>query len=110
MKYVAFLAILVPLQLLLVVVVLRVIRRRRPGGDTDTWARLTGKVFVLMLAVNVVAVIPGIGLAAVVVWLVGLMRLSGLDVLSTFILSFTLGVVNVVAMVVVARYLEVPFL
>src|SRR5262245_13950585 len=110
MKYVAFFGIIIPIQLLLVVSVLRVIRRRRPGGETDSWLRLTGKVFLLMLAVNVVALIPWIGIAAVIVWLVGLSRLSGLDVLSTFILSFTLGVVNFVAMAVFARHLQISLL
>jgi len=110
MKYVAFFGIVIPFQLLLVVSVLRVIRRRRPGGETDSWLLLTGKVFLLMLAADIVGIIPGIGLAAVVIWLVGLMRLSGLDVLSTFIVSFTLGVVNFAAMVILARYLEISFL
>jgi hypothetical protein len=109
MKYVVFFAVLVPLQLLVVVSALRVIRRRRPEGETDSWLRLTGKVFALMLAVNALALIPGIGLAAVVVWLVGLMRLSGLDVLATFILSFTLGVINFAGMVVLAHHLAISF-
>jgi hypothetical protein len=87
-----------------------VIRRRRPGGETDSWLRLTGKVFLLMLAVNVVAIIPGIGVAAVIVWLVGLKRLSGFDVLSAFMLSFALGLVNFAAMAVLARHLEISFL
>jgi hypothetical protein len=101
---------IIPFQLLLVVSVLRVIRRMRPSGVTESWLRLTGKVFLLMLAVNIVALVPGIGIAAVIVWLVGLGRLSGFDVLSTFILSFTLGVVNLAAMAVLARHLEISFL
>jgi hypothetical protein len=109
MKYVAFFAIILPFQLLLVVSALRVTRRRRPGGETDSWLRLTGKVFLLMLAVNVIVLIPYIELAALVVWLVGMMRLSGLDVLSTYILSFVLGVINFAGMVVLARYLGISF-
>jgi hypothetical protein len=63
---------------------------------------------VLMLIVNMISLLPGIGLAAVVVWLVGLKRLSGLDVISTFILSFSLGVVCFAVMILVARYLQIP--
>jgi hypothetical protein len=110
MHYVAFFAIIVPLQLLLLVSILRKIRQRRLGGDPDSWLLLTGKVFLLSLAVNIVALLPGVSVAATVIWLVGLMRLSGLDVLSAFILSFTLGVVTLVGMVALARYLDVPLL
>lgn len=84
-------------------------RRRRAQGETDSWLRLTGKVFLLQLAVNLVTFIPVIGALAVLIWLVGMMRLSGLDVLSTFILSFTLGVINFVGAIVLARYMDVPF-
>jgi hypothetical protein len=110
MKYVAFIAIIIPLQLLLIVVAVRFVSRRRLGAEADGWVTLTGKVFGLLLIVNVVALLPGIGVAAAVIWLVGLKRLSGLDVLSTFILAFTLGVVSLAGMVLLARYLEVPFL
>ena len=110
MKYVAFIAIVVPLQVLVLGAVLRFIRRRRPGGDPDSFRLLIAKVFVLILVVNIVTLVPLIGIAAVVIWLVGLKRMSGLDVLSTFILSFTLGVVSLVGMVFLARYLNVPFL
>jgi hypothetical protein len=107
MKYVLFFAIIIPFQLLLVVSALRLIRRRRPETKTESWLGLTANVFALMLAVNIVALIPQIALAAIVIWLVGLMRLSGLDVLSTFILSFTLGIINFAGMIVLARYLEI---
>src|SRR5258708_1097406 len=110
MKYVAFFAIVISFQLLLLVSVLRIIRRRRAGGDSESLLRLTSKVFLLMLAVNIIGIIPGIGLASLVIWLVGLVRLSGLDVLSAFLLSFTTGVVSFAVMVVLARYLELSFL
>jgi energy-converting hydrogenase Eha subunit C len=38
------------------------------------------------------------------------MRLSRFDVLSTFIVSFTLGVISFVGMIVSARYLGVALL
>jgi len=62
-----------------------------------------------MLIVNIISLVPGIGLAAVIVWLVGLKRLSGLDVIPTFILSFCLGIVVFILMVAAGKALQLPF-
>lgn len=109
MKYVVFFAVVTSFELLLLVSALRLIRRNRTEDKAESLPRLTGKVFLLMLAVNAIAIVPVVQMAAVVIWLVGLKRLSGLDLLSTFILSFTIGVVDFAVMLLLARYLELSF-
>jgi hypothetical protein len=108
MNYVAFFGILIPFELLLLLATLHWIRRRTFGKEAGSWLRLSGRVLLLLLVVNVLSLVPSIGLVAIIVWLVGLKRLSGLDVLSTVLYSFTLGVVCFVAMMVLAAHFQVP--
>src|SRR5262245_19895606 len=108
MNYLAFLGIILPFQLLLVTAVLYYVRGKTYGSAAGGWLPLLRDVLLLMLAANVISLLPVVGVLAVIVWLVALNRLSGLDVIPTFILSFGLGVVVFAAMVLVARYLELP--
>jgi hypothetical protein len=110
-RYCTFFATIIPAHLLLLVIALRLFGKRWEGGGARAWLKLTGNVFLLTLVVDVIGLVPGIGgFVASVLWLVALKRLSGLDVLSTFMLSFTLGVVGYVGAVVLARHLQLPFL
>jgi len=45
---------------------------------------------------------------AAIIWLVGWMRLSGLDILSAFILSFIVSALQFGVMPLLARMLEIP--
>ncbi len=107
MHYVAFFGILVPFQLFVVVVPLLLIRRRTQGAEAGSWLVLTRNVFLLMVIVNVLSLLPVVGLAAIVIWVVALKRLSGLDVLNTLLLAFILGWINFAAMLALAYFLEV---
>jgi hypothetical protein len=109
MHYLIFVGIVLPVQLLLVTFCLVFIRRKTFPREGREGFQLLAKVFLLMLIVNIISLVPGIGLIAVIIWLVGLKRLSGLDVIPTFILSFCLGIVVFVLMLAVAKLLELPF-
>ncbi|MGE3806281.1 MAG: hypothetical protein AB7K24_16555 [Gemmataceae bacterium] len=76
-----------------------------------TWRNLLGRFLLLALCVTTLALIPHIGpYLALVVSLIGVKRLSGLDVLSAYILSFFLHVIFFIAAIMMGKWLGVPFL
>jgi len=87
---------------------LYVVRRRTMPDRPRSWWRLLVQVLLLMVVTDLVSILPVVGIAAIIIWLVGMKRLSGLDVLSTVLLSCTLGVFCFAAMLVLAQYFQVP--
>src|SRR5262245_31654253 len=76
-----------------------------------TWPKALGAFFLLGLAVTAVGLVPVLGrLVAVIVALVGLKRISGLDVLSTVLLSFCMGISVFAVAVVIGSQLQVDLL
>ena len=106
LRYLPFLAILVPIHLLVVSVPIYLIRRRNLGPEAGSWIKPAGKVVLLVVVVNVIALTP-VALVGIIVWFVGLKRLSGLDVMSTIFLSIFLGMIYIAAMVLVTNALDV---
>lgn len=92
MRFLALLALAIVLQLLVLVPILRRLRRRKFGRDPECVEALIGKVFLLALAVQLLT--PVLGVATVVIWILGLVRLAGMDALSTCCLAFTVGFVH----------------
>jgi hypothetical protein len=75
------------------------------------WLRTLGGCLVLGVIVTAIGLVPLIGrFGAVIASLVGLKRLSGLDVLSSFILSFCVGLSIFVVAGVISNQLRVDLL
>lgn len=108
MNYVAFLATVMPLNFLILVSALYLVRRRTYGDEAGSLLTLSAKVLVLTVIVNLISIVPIIGLAGVIFWIIALKRLSGLDVLSTVLFSFTLGFLCFAISLMLARYFQVP--
>jgi hypothetical protein len=87
------------------------VRRRKRIEPAWSWPKTLGAFFLLGLLVGGVGMVPVVGrFAAVVVSLVGLKRISGLDVLGTFILSFCMGILVFAAAAVISSQLQVDLL
>ncbi len=72
--------------------VVYVVRRRTRAEPAWSWPQALGRVFYLGALVTAVSVVPGVGRpAAAVVALVGVKRLSRLDVLSALLLALAVG-------------------
>ena len=109
--FIVGLLLLLAVQILLGGTVVFLVRRWKRIDPAWSWAKTVGAFFILGLLVTGVGFVPVIGrFAAVVVSLIGLKRLSGLDVLSTFILSFCLGVSVFVVASMLSRQLQVDLL
>jgi hypothetical protein len=107
-RFIVGLLLLLAVQIVLGGTAVFLLRRRKHIHPAWSWAKTLWAFFLLGLLVSGVGLVPGIGrFAAVVVSLVGLKRLSGLDVLSTFILSFCMGVAVLVVGTVLSRQLQV---
>jgi hypothetical protein len=88
-----------------------VVRRRKRIAPVWSWLKTLRAVFLLMLLVIGVSLVPVVGpFAAMIVSLIGLKRLSGLDILSAFILSFCLGVLIFAVATVLSRQLQIDLL
>ena len=110
-RFVVGLLLLLAVQILLGGTAVFLIRRWKRVEPAWPWAKSLGAVFLLGLVVTGVGLVPVVGrFAAVIVSLVGLKRLSGLDVLSTFILSFCMGVSLFAVTAVLSRQLQVDLL
>jgi hypothetical protein len=87
------------------------VRRWKRIDPAWSWAKTVGAIVLLGLLASGVSLVPVVGrFAAVIVSLIGLKRLSGLDVLSTFILSFCLGVAVFIVAALLSRQLQVDLL
>lgn len=110
-RFIIGLLILLVVQILLVGTVVFLIRRWKQIEPAWSWPKSLGAVFVLGLVVTGCGLLPVIGrFAALIVSLVGLKRISGLDVLSTFILSFCVGLSIFVFAMVLSNQLQVDLL
>ncbi len=111
MRFIVGLVLLIFIQVLVGTTALFLIRRRNHIEPKWSWPTTLGWYIVLWIVVTGVGLVPVIGrLAAVIVSLIGIKRLSGLDVLSTFILSFCLGILLFAVAVLLSRMLEVELL
>jgi hypothetical protein len=98
-------------QMLLGPTVVFIIRRRRGIQPAWSWLKTLGAFLLLSLVVSGVGLVPVAGrFAAVIVSLIGLKRISGLDLLSTFILSFFMGLSVFVIAAVISQQLQVDLL
>lgn len=104
-------AVLLAFQIFLWTTVLYFVRRWNKLEPAWSWLRMLGRVIVLTLLVSVVQVIPMVGnFAALVASLIGVKRLTGVDVLPAFLLSFCIGVSVYVATVIISHTLHVELL
>jgi hypothetical protein len=110
-RFVIGLLILVAIQVILGGTVVYLIRRRKQVEPTWSWPRSIGAVSLLGLLVAAVGLVPVVGrYAAVIVSLIGLKRMSGLDILSTFILSFFMGILVFALSAVISTQFQVDLL
>jgi hypothetical protein len=87
------------------------VRRYQRVEPAWSWPKSMGAYFLLGLLVTGVSLIPIVGrFAALIVSLVGLKRFFGLDLLSTFIVAFCLGLLFFILGVVLSRQLGVELL
>jgi hypothetical protein len=110
-RFIVGLILLLAVQILLGSTVVFLVRRWKRIEPVWSWPQTLGAFFLLGLVVTGVGLVPAIGrFAAVIVSLVGLKRISGLDVLSTFILSFCMGILVFAAAVVISNQMQVDLL
>jgi hypothetical protein len=110
-RHILALAVIITIQIVFGSTVLFFVRRYKKIEPKWSWLKTTGGYITLSLLVGLVTLVPGQGkFASLILSLVGLKRLSGLDVLSTFILSFVMGVVIFVLIGAVEHYFEVELL
>jgi len=110
-RYILGLVLLLAAQVLLGGTSVYLIRRWRSVQPVWSWTYSLWCYFLLGLLVSAVALVPLVGrLAALIVSLVGLKRLSGLDILLTFVLSILVGLSAFVFGYVISRQLQVELL
>ena len=110
-KFVVGLILLLAVQVLLGGTVVYLIRKRKRIEPAWSWPKSLGAFLLLGLLVTGVGLVPVVGrFAALVVSLIGLKRISGLDVVSTFILSFCMGILIFVVAAVIGSQLQVDLL
>ena len=110
-RFIIGLILLLAVQILLGGTVVFLVRRWKRIEPAWSWPKTLGAFFLLALVVTGVGLAPVIGrFAAIIVSLVGLKRLSGLDVISTFILSFCVGVLVFIVAAVISNQLQVDLL
>jgi hypothetical protein len=110
-RFVIGLLALFTIQVTLGGTVVYLIRRRNRAEPAWSWLRAVGAFCVLGLVVAGVSLLPAVGrFAAPIASLVGLKRMSGLDILSTFILSFVMGILVFATAAVISIQLQVDLL
>jgi hypothetical protein len=110
-RFIVGLVLLLAVQILLGGTVVFLVRRWKRIEPAWPWLKTLGAFFLLVLLATGVGFLPVIGrFAAVIVSLVGLKRISGLDVLSTFILSFCIGISVLAVAAVISSQLQVDLL
>jgi hypothetical protein len=91
--------------------VLFLVRRWKGVMPAWSWARTVGAYIVLWALTVTITMVPMIGpFAALIASLVGLKRISGLDVFWTFILSFFMGILILAIAGVISVQLQVDLL
>ena len=110
-KFVVGLILLLAVQVLLGGTVVYFIRKRKRIEPAWSWPKTLGAYLLLGLLVTAVGLIPVVGrFVAVVVSLIGLKRISGLDVIPTFILSFCMGILIFAGAAVIGSQLQVDLI
>jgi len=110
-RFVIGLLILLVIQIVLGGTVVYLIRRRNQVEPMWSWKKSIGVFGVLVVVVTGAALVPVIGpFAALIVSLIGLKRISGLEIVSTFILSFCMGVLVFAISAVISVQLQVDLL
>lgn len=110
-KRLVVLLILSMCQVLLIATSVFVIRRRNRAEPSWSWPKSLGMSFLLSLAASGVGLIPVVGIfAALIVTLIGLKRFTRLDVLSTFVLSFCLGLLVFATAAVLSNQFQIDLL
>lgn len=102
---------LLTIQVLLGTTIIYLVRKWKDAQPAWSWIRALGGFLLLALLVTAISLIPTVGrFVAMIASLVGLQRLSKLDLLSTFILSFCVGVSIFVMTVILSNLLDVDLL
>jgi hypothetical protein len=110
-RFVIGLVALLVFQVVLGGSVVYLIRWRNQVEPVWSWPKSIGVFSLLVVVVTGVALVPVVGLfAALIVSLVGLKRISGLEIISTFILSFCMGVLVFAMSAVISAQLQVDLL
>src|SRR5262245_36754960 len=110
-RFIVGVLVMLAVQLLVGSTAVFVVRRWKRIAPVWSWLKPLRAVFLLMLLVTGVGLVPVVGpFAAMIVSLVGLKRLSGLDILSAFILSFCLGILMFAVATVLSRQLQIDLL
>ena len=105
------LLLLFAIQLLLGSTVVFLVRRWNRIEPTWSRPKTLGAFFLLDLSVTGIGLVPVVGgFAAAIASLVALKRMSGLDVLSTFILSFCMGILVFALATVISTQMQVDLL
>jgi len=106
MRYAIFFAIMLPIEFLTLLTVLLLVRRFSRRPQPETGGRLSVRVLLLMLLTSVLSLLPFGMIVGPIVYLVILKRLSGLDVLSTVMLSYCVGIPLFALSIYVGRVLQ----
>jgi hypothetical protein len=110
-RFVIGLLLLFAIQFILGGTVVFLVRRWKRIDPAWSWAKALGAFLLLGLLVTGIGLLPVIGRYAMpIVSLVGLKRLTGLDILTTFILSFCMGVSVFVFAGILSNQLQVELL
>jgi hypothetical protein len=110
-RFIVGLLLMLAIQILLSGTAVFLVRRWKQVDPAWSWPKTLWKFFLLLLIVNAFGLVPVVGrFAGAVAALIGLKRFSGLDVLSTFILLFCVGVCVLSCSYVLSRQLGVDLL
>jgi len=110
-RFVIGLLLLLTIQVILGGTVVYLIRRRNRVEPVWSWRRSVGAFCVLGLIVTGVSFVPVVGpYAALIVSLIGLQRMSNLEIVSTFILSFCMGILVFAISAVISTQLQIDLL
>jgi hypothetical protein len=110
-RFLIGLSLLIAIQVLLWATIIYFVRKWRKVLPAWSWVRSLGGYLLLTLLVTGISFIPTVGLfAALIALLVGLQRLSKLDLLSTFILWFCVGISLFILTGILSNLLDVELL
>src|SRR5436190_12484948 len=110
-RFIVGVLFLMAIQLLIGGTAVFVVRRWKEVAPVWSWPKTLGAFFLMMLLVTGVGLVPAVGrYAAAIASLIGLKRLTGLDVLSAFMLSICLGLLVLAVAAVLSRQLQIDLL
>ena len=102
---------LLAIQVVLISTVVYAIRRRKRVDPPWSWLRTVRAFCIATLIVAAVSLLPLVGrYAALVVWLISLKRMSGMDIPSTFIVAFLMGIAIFAISAMLSMQLQVDLL